>query len=87
MALIYRLNRLHNRPGQDGQLGVGRTKLLEDFILRNENDPLIPGTDVRRMRTVPLGVKAVGVTDVEVRRVVEGLQRCADRAERGRRPA
>jgi hypothetical protein len=39
MALIYRLNRPHNGPGQDGQLGVGRTNLLEEFILRDESDP------------------------------------------------
>jgi hypothetical protein len=87
MPLIHRLSRLHNRPGRDGLLGIGRTKLHEDFILRDEGDALIPGTDVKRMRTVPLGVKAVGVTDAEVRRVVAGLQRCADRAERNRRAA
>jgi hypothetical protein len=85
-VLIHRLRSLHNRPGQAGLLGVGRTKLHEDFLLRDERDPLIPGTDVKRIRTVPLGVKAVGVTDAEVRRVVEGLERCAGRAERNRRP-
>jgi hypothetical protein len=84
MPLIHRLNRLHHRPGQDGLLGIGRTKLFQDFVLRDEGDPLIPGTDVKRLRTVPLGVKALGVTDAAVRRVVDGLERCAGRAGRKR---
>jgi hypothetical protein len=83
-VFIHRLRSLHNRPGQAGLLGVGRTKLHEDFLLRDESDPLIPGTDVKRLRTVPLGVKALGVTDAEVRRVVNGLQRCGERAGRKR---
>jgi hypothetical protein len=42
-------------------------------------DPLIPGTDVPRMELVPLGERAQGATDIEIKRVMEGLCRCAQR--------
>ena len=93
MASIYRLSRLYNRPrGQDGLMGVGKTKLHEDYLLRDASDPLIPGTDVERMQVIPLGEKAVGVVSTEVERVQAGLQRpakarLADRTrDRDRKP-
>jgi hypothetical protein len=63
------------RPAQKGIFGVGKTKLFEDIIFRTEDDPLIPGTDVPRLRLVYLGPKAKGATDSEIARVAEGLQR------------
>jgi hypothetical protein len=65
------------KPERHGLFGVGRTKLLEDFIFHSAADPLIPGTDVERIHTIPLGAKAVGVPSSEVERVSHGLQRCA----------
>jgi hypothetical protein len=84
MHQIFRLNRLYNRKDSegnchDGVFGVGRTKFLEDYVLRDAADPLIPGTDVPRMELVPLGERAQGATDIEIKRVMEGLQRCAQR--------
>ena len=81
---IFRLNRLYNHKDSDGNrhdgvFGVGRTKFLEDYVLRDAANPLIPGTDVPRMELVPLGERAQGATDSEIKRVVEGLQRCAQR--------
>ena len=49
--------------------GVGRTKLFSDLLHREDDDPYIPGTTVRRMQTVQLGRKAIGVLDTEVQRV------------------
>jgi hypothetical protein len=81
---ILRLNRLYNHKDRDGSrhdgvFGIGRTTFLENYVLRDAANPLIPGTDVPRMQLVPLGERAQGATDVEIKRVVEGLQRCAQR--------
>jgi hypothetical protein len=66
---IHRLTRLHKL------LGVGRTKLREDFLLRDRDDLCIPHTNIPRLRTIRLGPKSVGVSDTELRRVVEALER------------
>ena len=59
VSQIIRLERLYNRRGRDGLLGVGRTKLFSDLLFRDDGDPYIPGTTVRRMQTIRLGPKAV----------------------------
>jgi hypothetical protein len=70
MPLIHRLKTIPDL------LGVGKTKLRKDFILHNPADPFIPHTGgVRRLQTVPLGSQALGVTDVELNRVVDALRR------------
>jgi hypothetical protein len=43
VSQIIRLDRLYNRRGRDGLLGVGRTKLFSDWIFRDDGDPYIPG--------------------------------------------
>jgi hypothetical protein len=73
VSQIIRLGRLYNRRGRDGLLGVGRTKLFSDLLLRDGDDPYIPGTTVRRMQTVRLGPKAVGVADTEIERLTSEL--------------
>jgi hypothetical protein len=42
------------------RLGVGHTKFEEDYVLKNENDPLVPGTRIKRLRPVSLGERARG---------------------------
>jgi hypothetical protein len=73
VSQLIRLGRLYNRGGRDGLLGVGRTKLFSDLLLRDDDNPNIPGTTVRRMQTVRLGPKTIGVPDTEVQRVTSEL--------------
>ena len=73
VSRIIRLGRLYDRRSRDGLLGVGRTKLFSDLLHREDDDPYIPGTTVRRMQTVRLGPKAIGVLDTEVQRVTSEL--------------
>jgi hypothetical protein len=68
---IHRLTHLHKL------LGIGRTKLREDYLLRDADNATIPGTNIRRLRTIRLGPKSVGVSDAELRRVAEALERGA----------
>ncbi len=63
-----------------GLLGVGKSKLHEHYLLRDPADPLIPGTDVPRLKLIYLGPKTPATTEDEVDRVVKGLQRWAAKA-------
>ena len=72
------------RKPRVGLLAVGKTKLHEDYLLHDPNDPSIPGTDVPRLSLVYLGPKTPVTTDDEVNRVIADLQRWA--AERDHRP-
>ena len=49
-------------PAARQKVSVKRTKFHEDYVLHDENDPYVPGTEgqVRRVRPVPLGERAVG---------------------------
>jgi hypothetical protein len=61
---------------------VGKTSFFKNFVLRDESEPKIPGTDVERLRLFGLGPKAQATTTDEITRVREGLQRHAERGLR-----
>jgi hypothetical protein len=67
---IYRHAALY---GSDGIFGIGKSKYFSDFIQRPGGGELIPGTKIKRMRTIPLGPQARGVSEAEVERVVAAL--------------
>ena len=62
------------------KVGVGKTYLTTDFVLKHDNDPFVPGTDntVRRVRPVPLGERAVGFFDDELDSLAEALRQWRD---------
>jgi len=66
-----------------GLLGVGHSKFAEDFVLRDERDPFVPGTEgkVRRLKPMKLGERAVGFFEDEVHALIEGLRAHRDAAE------
>jgi hypothetical protein len=77
MALsLSRANKLY---GRNGRLGVGKTKFHEDFI-DNGGDPYIPGTRVRRLKPVRIGLRAMAFVDDEIDQLVEGLRAERDKA-------
>jgi hypothetical protein len=55
-------------PAAQQKVSVKRTKFHEDYVLHDENDPYVPGTEgqVRRVRPVPLGERAVGFFEDEI---------------------
>jgi hypothetical protein len=59
------------------KVGVGRSKFSEDFVLRDENDPYVPGTDdeVRRVRSIPLGERSTGFIEDEIDTLIEELRK------------
>ena len=55
-------------PAARQKISVKRTKFHEDYVLHDENDPYVPGTEgqVRRVRPVALGERAVGFFEDEI---------------------
>jgi hypothetical protein len=88
---LFRCYRHKDRDGtfHEGLFAVGKSKFFQDYLLHDESDPLIPGTDVPRARRVWLGPTSSGLTEDEIRRVIEGLQRwhAAQRAAKRARRA
>jgi hypothetical protein len=81
---ISRPSELYNHKGKKGRLGVGKTKFNEDYVYhpdRPDEGECVPGTDVPRLKSVPLGEKAIGFFDDEIDALVEALRR-----ERDHRP-
>jgi hypothetical protein len=75
------------RPGDAARrLGIGLTKFYEDFIDHGDGD-VIPGTDIPRLRAVPLGAVSTGFFSDEVDRLIEALRRWRDAAPRRAEPA
>jgi hypothetical protein len=67
------------------RVGVGITKFGEDFVDKGD-DPFVPGTDdrVRRVRSVPLGERAVGFFSDEIDQLIEQLRAWRDAVPRKR---
>jgi hypothetical protein len=68
-----------------GRLDIGRTKGLQDFILRDPSDPFIPNTDIYRIRLTYFGQKIALTTEDEIARVTDGLRRLTERQQRAQR--
>jgi hypothetical protein len=67
------------RPKQAwATLGIGYTTFSEKYVLHDERDPFVPGTTIRRVRSVPLGARAVGYFDDEIAALVEALRALRD---------
>jgi hypothetical protein len=88
---VVRIGQVFNHKGQKGLFDISRAKGYADYILRDPANPLIPGTDVARLRLVHLGGRSVGVSDDEIQRVVLALQdfyarKAAQRAGKKKNP-
>jgi hypothetical protein len=64
--------------GKGNWIPCGKTKFFEDIVLKDESDPYIPGTKVRRLRLTTLGERvSVGFED-EVRALAEAIRQERD---------
>ena len=85
---LERGSSLYNNRGRRGRLGIGKTCFHANFVF-NPNRPeedFIPGTRVRRLRPIPLGLKAVGFASDEVDELIAALRRERDDHESRREP-
>jgi hypothetical protein len=61
-------------------LGVGRTNFTDNYVYRKGAGATVPGTNVPRLRPVPLGPRAVGFFNDELQNLIEALRRFRDGA-------
>jgi hypothetical protein len=81
---IVRASDLYSYKGRAGRLGIGKTKFNEDYVFHPDcpdEDGFLPGTRVRRLRPVALGVHASGFLSDEVDELIEQLRRERDRTQ------
>jgi hypothetical protein len=62
------------RPFQKGVFDAGKSWVFDSLLLRDPDDPYIPGTPVRRLPTFPLSENAEVALDEEIARVFTELQ-------------
>jgi hypothetical protein len=55
------------------RLGVGRTRLYTDIVLRDEADPFIPNTTIPRLRLFPIGERSSGALESDLDVLIEAL--------------
>ena len=76
---ILRINQIFGVDG--GKIPVSRSTGYGNYILRDENDPFIPGTNIRRLRLVNLTERgAVGAFADEVDDIIAALRKMRDAA-------
>ena len=66
------------RKGRPGRLGISRSTFFDNFVLHNEDDPYIPGTNVRRLKLLHLAQNACAAFNDEIDALEEGLKRWRD---------
>jgi hypothetical protein len=59
--------------GRGNPLPVGHSKFYCDYVLHDESDPYVPGTTIPRVRSVPLGERAVGFFSDEIAALLDAL--------------
>jgi hypothetical protein len=85
---MIRVNAIY---GRGNPIPVGKNKFYRHIVLKNEDDPYIPGTKIGRLRLANLGEGVrVGFAD-EIDAIAEGLRAerdgLAERARAARAPA
>ena len=85
---LERGSSLYNNRGRRGRLGIGKTCFHENFVSNPDRpaEDFTAGTRVRRLRPIPLGLKAVGFASDEVDELIEALRRERDDHEGRREP-
>ena len=65
--IILRLKQVLNR------LACGKTKFKEHYRYHTPDDPHVPGTDIPRVKPIPLGPRNIGFLDSEIDGLVDAL--------------
>ena len=62
------------------KLGCGRTKFRDDYEYHDGGEPNVPGTDISRVKAIPLGPRNKGFLDGEIDGLIDGLVALRDGA-------
>jgi len=63
------------------RLACGRTKFREDYKLNDPADPHVPGTEIPRVKPIPLGPVNVGFLDHEIDALIDALAEAGGHSE------
>jgi predicted DNA-binding transcriptional regulator AlpA len=62
------------------RLGCGHTKFHEAYVLHDPAVPFVPGTQIPRLRPVPIGVRNIGFLDHEIDTLIDAIAALRDTA-------
>jgi predicted DNA-binding transcriptional regulator AlpA len=77
--IILRLKQVLSR------LACGKTKFEEDYRHHTPDDPHVPGTDIPRVKPIPLGERNIGFLESEIDDLIDALAALRDAPEVGTR--
>ena len=56
-----------------GRMGCGKTKFKEDYEFHDAADPFVPGTEIPRVKRIPLGPVNFGFLEHELDALIDAL--------------
>jgi predicted DNA-binding transcriptional regulator AlpA len=59
-------------------LGCGHSAFEDRYRWHTDDDPFVPGTDIPRIKSIPLGSRNVGFLECELDELIEALARLRD---------
>jgi len=60
------------------KLACGKTKFEEDYRHHSDDDPHVPGTDIARVKPIPLGERLIGFLEHEIDELIDALAELRD---------
>jgi predicted DNA-binding transcriptional regulator AlpA len=78
-----RPKRIVREPEVCSRLGCRRTKFRVDYRFNDPANPNVPGTDIPRLRPIPLGPRNVGYLDQEIDDLIDALVELRDVPDAG----
>jgi predicted DNA-binding transcriptional regulator AlpA len=62
-------------------LACRRTKFDEDYRYHTADDPYVPGTNVPRVKSIPLGPRTIGFLEHEIDALIDALAKAGGHSE------
>jgi predicted DNA-binding transcriptional regulator AlpA len=73
--------RIVRKPEACDRLACRKTKFEQDYVLHDPNDPHVPGTEIPRLKPIPLGPRNVGFLESDLDALVEALVEAGGHSE------
>jgi len=73
--------RIVRRKEACGRLGCGRTKFIEDYEFHSADEPNVPGTEIPRVKPIPLGPVNVGFLEQALDALIDALAEAGGHSE------
>jgi hypothetical protein len=67
------MRKILRRKEAMSRLGCGKTKFSLDYEFHDEADPFVPGTQVPRVKSIPLGPVNIGFLESDIDALIDAL--------------